>query len=211
MNRSAAAVLCAALLLAGCGAGRAAPAKQRRAGVGIDRSGGIPRSLLLGARPIGRGPRFQPPVKGTPTGRCEPLLGQRLATHIELFGANRVVLLAAGIGTEPPWHRSGGRITAARCFGDVVTLDPTGTVYFRPATGVTLGTVFRAWGQTLSASRIASFTGGKTLTYVGGRLWHGAAAAVPLSSGAEIVVEIGPRVPPHTHFAFSQPPSPQMR
>jgi hypothetical protein len=211
VNRGAVAMLCAGLLLAGCGAGRAAPAKQRRAGVGVDRGDGIPTSLLLGVRPIGSGPRFRLPVTGTPTGRCEPVLGPRLAAHIELFGANQVLLLAAGIGTKPPWHRSGYRITAARCFGDVVTLDPTGTVYFRPAPGVTLGTVFRAWGETLSASRIASFTGGKTLTYVGGRLWHAAAAAVPLSSGAEIVVEIGPRVPPHTHFAFSQPPSPQMR
>ncbi len=211
MSRSAATVLCAGVLLAGCGAGQAAPAKQQRAGVGVDRGGGIPRSLLLAARPIGHGPRFQPPVTGTPTGRCEPTLGRRLAAHIELFGANKVVLLAAGIGTAPPREHRAGRITSARCFGDVVSLDPTGTVYFRPGTGVTLGTVFQAWGQALSASRVASFSGGKTLTYVGGRLWRGAPAAVPLSSGAEIVVEIGPRVPPHRRFVFSQPPSAQMR
>jgi hypothetical protein len=166
---------------------------------------------MRGARPIGNGPRFRPAVNSTPTGSCEPVLGRRLAAHIELFGANQVVLLAAGIGTEPPRHHRDGRITAARCFGDVVTLDPTGTVYFRPGSGVTLGTVFRAWGQMLSASRVASFTSGKTLTYVNGRLWHGAPAAAPLRSGAEIVVEIGPRVPPHRRFVFSQPPPPQMR
>jgi hypothetical protein len=209
------AVSCAALLLAGCGSGRAAPAKQRRAGVrasgGIVLGGKIPASLLAGVRPIGRGPRFQPPVSGAVPGRCLPALGVRLASHIEVFGANRVVLLAAGIGTAGPREFRDGRLTNARCFGDVVTLDPTGTVYFRERAGVTLGTVFRAWGETLTATRVASFTGGRTLAYVDGREWHGSPASLPLTSGAEIVVEIGPHVPPHRHFTFTPLPSKRIR
>jgi hypothetical protein len=129
-----------------------------------------------------------------------------LAAHVEVFGANQVVLLAAGIGTRAPRELRDGLLTRARCFGDVVTLDPTGIVYFRARSGATLGTVFRAWGEPLTTTRVASFTGGRTVAFVGGKQWHGAPAAIPLRTGAEIVVEIGPRVPPHRRFAFPPPP-----
>jgi hypothetical protein len=162
-------------------------------------------------RPIGPGPRFHPPVSGPVTGRCERTLGTRLAAHVEVFGANRVVLLAAGIGSAAPRQFRGGRLIGARCFGDAVTLDATGVIYFRASAGVTLGTVFRAWGEPLTQTRIASFSGGRTQTYLDGKLWHGPAAAVPLRSGAEIVVETGPHVPPHRRFVFTPLPSPQMR
>lgn len=215
MSRSASALLCAALLLAGCGASRAAPAKQRRAGVegniGGGTEAGIPASLRAGLRTIGRGPRFHLPITGTVPGRCEPTLGPRAAAHIEVFGANQVVLLPAGIGTAPRRHFAFGSLTQARCFGDLVTLDPTGTVYFRPDSRLTLGTAFRAWGEPLTTTRIASFTGGRTATYVDGKAWGGAPSAVPLTPGAEIVVEIGPHVPPHRHFVFLPAPSSRMR
>lgn len=215
MSRSVAALVFVALSLAGCGAGRAEPAKQRRAGVGnrvgITLGGQIPASLLAGARPIGRGPRFQPPISGAVPGRCERTLGRRVAAHIEVFGANQVVLLAAGIGTTGPREFRDGRLTEARCFGDIVTLDPTGIVYFRASAGLTLGTVFGAWGEPLTATRVASFTGGRTATYVDGRAWRGAPSAVRLTPGAEIVVEIGPHVPPHRRFVFPPPPSPRMQ
>jgi hypothetical protein len=207
--RSGTALLCTVLVLTGCGAERAVTAKQRRAGVGT--GGRIPASLLAGVRPIGRGPRFQPPISGGVPGRCEPTLGPRDAAHIEVFGANRVVLLAAGIGTGAPRHLTDGRLSEARCFGAVVTLDPTGIVYFRVGAGLTLGTVFSAWGQTLTPTRVASFSGGRAFVYVDGQLRRGAPAAVALRSGAEIVVEIGPHVPPHRRFVFPRPPSSHLR
>jgi hypothetical protein len=47
-----------------------------------------------------------------------------------------------------------------------------------------VGAVFRSWGQPLSATRLASFR------------------AVPLTRHAEIVLEVGPHVPPHSSYAF---------
>ncbi len=215
MIRGATALFAAALVLAGCGAGRATPEKQRthsvRVGADVvgDVRSGIPASLRAGLRPIGRGPRFQPPISGAPTGRCEPTLGQRFPAHVEVFGANQVVVVRAGIGAAPRRRFTDGWLTGARCFGDVVTIGP-GTVYFRPDSRATLGTLFDAWGEPLSATRVASFTGGRTATYVDGRAWHGSPSAVPLRPDAEIVVEIGPHVPPHRHFVFPPPPSPRM-
>jgi hypothetical protein len=124
---------------------------------------------------------------------------------LELFAANRVVLVPAGIGTQPPRSLSAGRIAAARCYGDLVTLDPTGVVLVRPGVRLTLSDLFRSWGQRLSPSRLTSFSappGGGVIVFVGGRRWLGQPASVRLARDAEIVLEVGPRVPPHTAYTF---------
>jgi hypothetical protein len=198
--RAGLAALAIATMIAACGS-------AAKSSVGPQPSAsGIPASLLAAARPIGRGPRFHPADRGPILGSCRPTFGRRLEAHVEVFGANRVVLLSKGIGTGRPRKFLDGRLTQARCFGGVVTLDPTGTLYVRTGSRYTLGDLFRTWGQTLTGTRVASFSGGRTTVYVGGRLWHGAATAVPLTEHSEIVVEIGPHVPPHRRFAF--PPLP---
>jgi hypothetical protein len=178
-------------LLAGCGStsARRPPA-------------GIPPHLLAEARPIGTGPRFQPPATGPVIGPCLPGLGPRVEVHVELFAANRVVIVPAGIGTRPPRATVNGRITAAHCYGDLVTIDPTGIVLLRPASRLRLGSLFRSWGQRLSEHRLASFGGGHVVAYVDGRRWRGRPANVPLAPRSELVLEIGPHVPPHTSFTF---------
>jgi hypothetical protein len=196
-------VIVACGLIASCGDTPAA--KLRR------RPDGIPPSLLAGVRPIGRGPRFQPPIEGSIPGACTSRLGIREQAHVELFGANRVVLLAAGIGARAPRRLVDGRLRRAACFGELVTLDPTGTVYFRPDTHPTVGELFSAWGQPLTPKRIASFTGGRVRVYVDGRTRRGSPRSVPLQSGAEIVLEVGPYVPPHTRFTFPPLPSGRLR
>lgn len=212
-----------ALLLAGCGTATAPPAhapgvlaaarpaQQPRSLSAGSRPRGIPDALLAGVRPIGRGPRFQPPPGERVLGACRTPLGQRRRAHVEIFGADRVVLVAAGIGAREPRRISDEHLTAARCFSALVTLDPTGTVYFRPGRGLTVGDIFRVWGLPLSDRRIASFTGGRVRAYVNGRRWPGSSQAVPLRQDAEIVLEIGPQVPPHTHFSFPPQPAPAMR
>jgi hypothetical protein len=187
-------VLCGCVLC-GCGAARvrtaAAPA--------------LARALLEQARPIGAGPGFRPPPSGAVSGRCTTALGARTAVHVELFAADRVVIVAAGIGVRPPWALSAGRIVRGRCYGDLVTLEPTGVVLVRHAAQASLATLFSAWGQPLSRSRLASFSarhGTQVRVFVDGKPWRGAPGRVPLSAHAEIVLEVGPYVPPHTSFVF---------
>jgi hypothetical protein len=165
----------------------------------------IPPALLSEARPIGVGPRFHPPVSGQVSGSCRPALGPRDGVHVEVFAADRVLLLPAGIGTTPPRASLDGRITDARCYGALVTLDPTGVVLVRPDAGLTLGTLFGSWGEPLSRTRLASFTAAARTTvtvFIDGRPWPGPPAAVPLTRHAEIVLEVGPHVPPHSSYAF---------
>jgi hypothetical protein len=168
-------------------------------------SASIPRALLSEARPIGTGPRFTLPAAGPVAGPCERSLGSRIGVHVEVFAANRVLLLPAGIGARPPEEKLNGAITGARCYGALVTLDPTGLVLVRPGTRPTLAELFRSWGEPLSRARLTSFgapAGSRVAVFVDGRSWTGAPAAVPLTRHAEIVLEVGPHVPPHSSYAF---------
>jgi hypothetical protein len=203
-------LVAACSLLAACGSSTPA-ARSHPSNPNNRATGAIPTSLLARERPIGRGPRFQPELHGSVTGICTAPLGRRDQVHVEIFGANRVVLLPAGIGTRPPRRLTDGRVVGATCFGALVTLDPTGIVYLRPGHRVTLGDLFDAWGQPLTAARIASFTGGPVRVYVNGRQQGGAPRTVPLTTGSEVVLEVGPHVPPHRGFTFPPTPAPGLR
>jgi hypothetical protein len=171
---------------------------------------GIPRVLLEQARPIGKGARFHPaPAANQHPNDCRQDLGARASVHIEVFAANRVVIVPAGIGVGAPWSTVGGRITRARCYGALVTLEPTGVALIARGLRLRVADLFRAWGQRLSSRRLASFSaraGTRVRVYVDGRRVYGAPGAVPLSPHAEIVLEVGPYIPPHHSFAF--PPVP---
>lgn len=183
-------------LLAGCGTAMTV----------TNPSSAIPRRLLAQARPIGRGPRFHPPASGPVIGACRHRLGARYGVHVEVFGANRVVIVPAGIGTRPPVRLSAGRILSAGCYGSVVTLEPTGVVLARPGSRLSLSDLFRAWGVPLSGQQLASFRApvrGRVAVFVGGRRWRGEPGRVPLSRHAEIVLEAGPYVPPHAAYTFA--------
>jgi hypothetical protein len=164
-----------------------------------------PAALVAQARPIGRGSRFQPAASGPVVGACDRGLGRREGVHVEVFAANRVVLVPAGIGTRPRVGFSGGRISSAGCYGELVTLDPTGLVLVRLGSRLVLADLFRAWGQRLSSRRVGSFSvsaGAGVVVFVNGRRWVGAPGRVPLAPHWEIVVEIGPFVPPHRSYTF---------
>jgi hypothetical protein len=185
----------AVVLVAGCGT------DSTRTGAP---SSGIPRELLAQARPIGQGPRFHPAASGPVIGRCRPRLGARYGIHVEVFAVNRVVIVPAGIGVRPPVRVSGGRVSSAACYGSLVTLEPTGVVLARPGSRLLLSDLFRAWGEPLSARRVASFMAPRAAiaVFVGGHRWSGPPGRVPLTRHAEIVVEAGPYVPPHSSYTF---------
>lgn len=189
------AIASATALLGGCGSMSSRTAS----------TGAIPPKLLAEARPIGAGPRFRPPVRGPVAGPCRRRLGRRYGVHVEVFGANRVVIVPAGIGTRPPISVSAGRISSAGCYGSLVTLEPTGLVLVRPGSKLSLSDLFRAWGEPLSRRRMDAFAVPKhreIAVFMGGRRWHGEPGGVPLVRHAEIVIEAGPYVPPHSSYAF---------
>lgn len=135
---------------------------------------------------------------------CRRGLGPRDGVHLELFARGLVVLFPAGIGTRPPRERVAGRIARAACFGPLVTIDPTGLVLLRPGTRSTVGDVFAAWGRPLRPGRTLSFAG-RLRAWVNGRRRPGPPGAIPLRRHDEIVLEVGPYVPPHRRYEFPPP------
>ena len=188
---TAVALVAAFLPVAGCESGRHRPANATI------------QSLIAESRPIGPGARFQPRGRRVPIPTCRRGLGRRSGVHVEVFAANKVVLLPGGIGAEPPLGYTSGRISSARCYGAIVTIDPTGLVLVRQGIRLTLSALFRTWGEPLSSTRVASFsTHAPVAVFVNGPPWHGDPRNVGLSPHAEIVLEVGTYVPPHSTYQF---------
>lgn len=125
--------------------------------------------------PIGVGLRYHPPA---PHVRCVgPVPAQRV--HVELFADGRVVLIPPAVGC---WTR-----------------DPTGVVHY--GREATLGRFFRAWRQRLSPTRLLTFAGPVRI-YRNGRRVHVDPRTVALRNGDELVLEVGPYVPPHRSYLF---------
>lgn len=115
------------------------------------------------------------------------------------------MIVPAGLGTRPPRTLSAGRIIQARCYGDLVTLEPTGIVLIRAGQHLTLSDLFHSWGQPFCPSRLGPFQAPhdmRVTVYVSGQHWNRLPGDVPLEPYAEIVLEVGPHVPPHTSFTF---------
>jgi hypothetical protein len=118
--------------------------------------------------------------------------------HLELFARGRVIVVPGGIGVGAP-RRSLGRVVEARCRSRVWTLDPTGVVRY---TGTaTLGDVFVVWGRRLAPSRLLGFRGVVRIYRNGVRL-QGDPRRIALRDRDEVVLQVGPFVPPHRTYRF---------
>ncbi len=161
--------------------------------------------------PIGRGALFELPTgaradRGAPIGRlrCAAAAGRWADAHLEVFARGRVLIVPPGIGIALPRRRVGAAVRGGRCSYPVRTTDPTGVIRYRPGRGLRLGDVFAVWGEPLTATRLCGFRSRAGVRlYVDGRRVFGPSAALVLRRHAEIVVEIGPFVPPHATYVFA--------
>jgi hypothetical protein len=161
--------------------------------------------------PVGAGPGYRPPARtatviaGKPVGdlRCGAA-GPSFRIHLELFANRKVVIVPAGIGVAEPSQRTGASVEPGGCVYPMRTVGPDGVVQVSSGSQLHLADLFRLWGQPLGAHRLASFSSRSPVrAYVGGRLVRGPAGAIPLTSHAQIVLELGGYVPPHPSFLFA--------
>ena len=163
--------------------------------------------------PIGVGPRFQPgsstpsTVHGLRVGSftCARSRVSRNGVHLELFANDRVVVVPAGIGIAAPLQLRRGDVVSGGCSYPARTREPTGVIEIVRSTRLTLGDFFEIWGQPLGPHRLVGFRSDSAhavRAYVDGRRVVGALEAVPLRRHAEIVLELGRYVRPHTTYRF---------
>jgi hypothetical protein len=149
--------------------------------------------------PIGPGPRYLPPARTSAVAAGRPVgsLTAGAATtsfrlHLELFANRKVVVVPAGIGVS----KAGGVYP-------IRTTAPGGVFEVASGSRLTLGDLFRVWGQQLGPNRLVSFTSSQPVrAYVNGKPIRGPLAAIPLTRHAEIVLELGAYVAPHPFFLF---------
>jgi hypothetical protein len=160
---------------------------------------------LAHTRPAGRGRGYRP----APSGNSAAATGERVGwlscteqghrsygAHLELFAHNQGVVLPAGIGVNRALH--------PRCRYPLRTLEPTGVIQVDLTTarrGPTVADLFRLWGQPLSRHRMVSFHGSVT-AFLDGRRWRDDPTRIPLRRHAQVVLELGPYVPPHASYLF---------
>jgi hypothetical protein len=107
--------------------------------------------------------------------------------HLELFARGRAIVIPANVGVE------------RGCRYPLRTLTPTGVI--ESARGLTLGDFFDVWRMPLSARRMLTFRG-EVRAYVAGRRVAGDVRAIRLRDRRQIVLEVGPYVPPHGFYLF---------
>ena len=172
-----------------------------------------PAVAQLQSRPVGTGPRFRIDPVGSSVARARPVAGlvcsrrgpRRFGVHLELFADDRVVIVPAGIGIAPPHSRGGAYVVGGRCSYPARTLEPTGVIQVTRGARVTLGQFFALWGQPLGRHRFAGFRGrpgDPVLAFVDGRPWLGDPRTIPLRRHANIVLELGGYVLPHSRYVF---------
>jgi hypothetical protein len=163
--------------------------------------------------PIGVGVRYHPSAsnalveRGMPIGslECSARRAPRSGVHLELFAHGRVVIVPAGIGIAPPLRRQGALVTSGRCSYAVRTREPTGVIEIAGSRQLTLGDVFAVWGKPLGRRRLIAFratTSAPVRAYVNGSIRRSDPRSIALRPHAEIVLELGGYVPPHTSYRF---------
>ncbi len=144
--------------------------------------------------PIGVGPAYTlaPGPAKAGAGTCLPHRRAVSAAHVELFARGRALLLPPGIGVGDG------------CRYAVWTSEPTGVIHVaRP--GLTLRDLFAVWGQPLARHRLAGFDSATPVrAYVDGRRVRGPVGDVRLGRHAEIVVELGHWIAPHSFYVFPE-------
>jgi hypothetical protein len=96
-------------------------------------------------------------------------------------------------------------VLGGRCSYPAKTVEPTGVIEVARTARLTLGQFFDLWGQPLSTTRLVGFRsrhGERLRAFVGGRPWSGDPRRIRLRRHAQIVLELGGFVPPHSSYLF---------
>jgi hypothetical protein len=159
--------------------------------------------------------QFSPIDGDTPSGgsgqtidgiKCEPMVATyHVHAHLSLFVNGVRLAIPDAIGIVSPGAESNGYVASGSCFYHLHTHDADGYVHIEApvTTAFTLGQFFDIWGQPLTTSNVAGFTGSTAFYTAQGPTGYNTIAGefvqytgdprnIALTSHEEITLEVGP-------------------
>ncbi|MCL6594365.1 MAG: hypothetical protein K6T31_10345 [Alicyclobacillus sp.] len=131
-------------------------------------------------------------VDGIP---AEPQMasGYHVHAHLSLWVNGQQVAIPAGVGIVQPGPKQAGVIGSGQAYYWLHTHDASGILHVEAPRqeSFTLGQFFDIWGEPLSRTQVAQFSG-PVRVYVGGRLYAGDPRSILLTAHQQIVLEVGP-------------------
>ena len=126
---------------------------------------------------------------------CLAQLSEPFHHHVQLsiFVNGQQLAVPFGVGMYQPGGGKSGYIYHTTCLYFIHTHDRTGVIHIESKIDqvYTLGTFFKLWGEPLSSTQIAQFTGPVSI-YINGNLdTTDPIASVPLTPGSDITLVIG--------------------
>jgi hypothetical protein len=115
--------------------------------------------------------------------------------HVSLFNNGVQIAIPRGIGMKDP--DSNNFIYHQTCLYFLHTHDETGIIHMEPKVGngsFTLGNVFDVWGEPLTTTNVAGFTGPQ-LIIVNGQTYTGDPRLIQLAPFMQITIEMGTPLP----------------
>lgn len=164
--------------------------------------------------PVPRAPVFANPasvklgqtVDGVACERTEKI-AFHIHAHLTIFVSGRAFQIPYGIGIGPPVEgvntTAGPFATSGSCFMWLHTHALDGVIHIEAPKlqTFTLGQFFAVWGVKLSKLRLGSHVG-KVTAFYNGKVWTGSPSAIPLTSEAQIQLDLGrPLIAPQ-HIEF---------
>ena len=144
------------------------------------------------------------PVDGIPCAASPPQNQLHIHPHLSFYVNGTQLAIPLGVGIINA-HVTSGFADSADCFYYVHTHDATGIIHIEtpfsfPA--ITLGNLFHIWGQPLSSSNIAGYTGAQ-LIYIDTAPYNGDPALIPLDVNKKhITLEVGPPFVYPTFYSY---------
>jgi hypothetical protein len=172
--------------------------------------------------PIPKGPVFSN-VQRVKNGQtidgvtCQPAekVAFHIHSHLTLFVGTKAYQVPYGIGIGPPLQgvntTAGPFVEAGSCFMWLHTHAADGIIHVEApkVMSFTLGQFFAVWGIPLSATQVGPAKG-KVTAFYNGKVWTSSPAAIPLTSEAQIQLDIGSPVVAPEHIVFPKGLAPKM-
>ncbi|HEX6534714.1 MAG TPA: Ig-like domain-containing protein [Gemmatimonadaceae bacterium] len=136
--------------------------------------------------------------QGDPVGSvpCAADAGQPVEhrhSHLTLIANGQQIAIPLAIGVMNPIYNDTNEAFAGTCFYWLHTHDQTGIIHVEPFEGghtFTLGDFFDIWGQPLTASGVAGYSG-SVAAYVDGKRFTGDPRSIVLADHQQITLEVG--------------------